>query len=597
MRYLRDCIDQLTWRFSAGMMFPRIPTIKFEDEKFECSCCSKKLKVLKTQTKTAATLEIGQFIIHETIKWCDNCNEFYRSDEPEKLVPYSCKFGFNVLVYVGMGLFVRHQNEKQIQGDLKDHNIPISIRQVGYLAKKFIVYLALAHKESQEKIKTLLLSRGGYILHLDATCEGDSPHLMTALDEIAKIILDNIKMPSEKADKIIPFLGQLKKSYGIPVAIVHDMGAGILSAVKEVFPCTPDYICHYHFLRDIGNDLFGNEYARIRNELKKRRIRFFLRQMVKALKAKIETEPDLSQSFDTYLKKEGKARQILPPVLAYIFSSWILDANSESQGYGFPFDRPHFIFYKRLHAVKDVLSSLSTKKKKDRYILKLNNAIVRITKDRNLRRVVSSMEEKAQIFDQLRDAMRIALADGQKGLNDDGEDADIKTIKDAVVAFRNSARIEKAIKNNVDYKKMVDQIDKYWEKLFADPIAVNTTSGEQLLVQPQRTNNILERFFRDLKRMYRKKTGHKSLNRVIKSMIADTPLVKNLANPDYMEILLKGKNTLEERFAEIDAKLVRQELNKKEAEQNKIPMRMKKVLKKPDLPFLITKNSKIMAPI
>ena len=207
------------------------------------------------------------------------------------------------------------------------------------------------------------------------------------------------------------------------------------------------------------------------------------------------------------------------------------------------------------------------------------------------------MEEKAQIFDQLRDAMRIALADGQKGLNDDGEDADIKTIKDAVVAFRNSDRIEKAIKNNVDYKKMVDQIDKYWEKLFADPIAVNTTSGEQLLVQPQRTNNILERFFRDLKRMYRKKTGHKSLNRVIKSMIADTPLVKNLANPDYMEILLKGKNTLEERFAEIDAKLVRQELNKKEAEQNKIPMRMKKVLKKPDLPFLITKNSKIMAPI
>jgi len=404
-------------------------------------------------------------------------------------------------------------------------------------------------------------------------------------------------MPSEKADKIIPFLRQVKKSYGLPVAMVHDMGAGILSAVKVVFPRIPDFICHYHFLRDIGNDLFGNEYARIRNELKKRRIRFFLRQMAKALKSKIETEPDLAKSFDTYLKKEGRARQIRPPVLAYIFSSWILDANSESQGYGFPFDRPHFIFYKRLHAVKDVLSSLSAKKKKDRYILKLNNAIVRITQDRNLRKTVSLMVEKAQIFDQLRNAMRIALPEGKKGLNDDGEDIDIKTIKDAVTLFRNSDKIEKVAKDNVDYKKMVDQIDKYWEKLFADPIMVNTTSGEKLWVQPQRTNNILERFFRDLKRMFRKKTGHKSLNRAMKSIIADTPLVKNLTNPDYMEILLKGKNTLEERFAEIDAKIVRQELNKNEAEQNKIPRKMKEVLRIPDLPFLITKNSKIMATI
>jgi hypothetical protein len=123
-------------------------------------------------------------------------------------------------------LFIECKNEKQIQAELKGKNIPISIRQVGYLAKKFIIYLALAHKESRAKIKDLLLSRGGYILHLDGTCDGDSPHLMSALDEIAQIVLDNIKIPSEKADKIIPFLKRIKQSYGIPLALVHDMGAG-----------------------------------------------------------------------------------------------------------------------------------------------------------------------------------------------------------------------------------------------------------------------------------------------------------------------------------------------------------------------------------
>jgi hypothetical protein len=327
--------------------------------------------------------------------------------------------GFNVLVDVGMALFVECKNEKQIQAELKSCNISISIRQIGYLAKKFIVYPALAHRESRGKIKDLLLLRGGYILHLDGTCEGDSPHLMSALDEIAQIVLDNIKIASEKADKIIPFLRRIKQSYGIPLALVHDMGAGILSAVKEVFPGVADYVCHYHFLRDIGNDLFGIEYARIRSELKKNSIRPSLRKIVKALEESIETQPELANNLDCYLKHEGKSGDVLPSVLAYILSNWILDANSELNGYGFPFDRSHLIFYKRLKTARSIVENSSSRKKKDRYIIKLNRVLGRAINDRNLKTIVSRMEEKAQIFDQLRDAMRIAVANGKKGLNTD----------------------------------------------------------------------------------------------------------------------------------------------------------------------------------
>ena len=499
--------------------------------------------------------------------------------------------GFNVLVNVGLALFVECKNEKQIQAELKSCNVPISIRQVGYLAKKFIVYLALAHKDSRGKIKELLSLRGGYILHLDGTCEGDSPHLMSALDEIAQIVLDNIKIPSEKADKIIPFLRRIKQSYGIPLALVHDMGTGILSAVKEVFPGVCDYICHYHFLRDIGNDLMGIEYARIRSEIRKYSIRPSLGKIVKALEESIETQPELANSLDNYLKDEGKSGDVLPRVLAYILSSWILDANSELNGYGFPFDRSHLIFYKRLKTARSIVADLSTKKKKDRYIIKLNRVLGRAINDNNLKAIVSRMEEKAQIFDQLRDAMRIAVSGGKKGLNDDGENADIKTIQRAVTIFRNSVKIKAAVEKNVDYKKMVKQIDKYWDKLFADPIMVTIANGEKILIQPQRTNNILERFFRDIKRMYRSKAGTQSLNKVIKAMLADTPLVKNLSNPEYVKIILNGHNTLEERFAEIDEKLVRQEMKRSEDHQG-LSARMKKVLRKSNWPSLLARMPK-----
>jgi hypothetical protein len=498
------------------------------------------------------------------------------------------------LVDVGLALFVECKNEKQIQADLKSRNILISIRQVGYLAKKFIVYLALSHKESRSKIKDLLSLRGGYILHLDGTCEGDSPHLMSALDEIAQIVLDNIKIPSEKADKIIPFLRRIKDCYGIPFALVHDMGPGILSAVKKVFPGISDYICHYHFLRDIGKDLFGIEYARIRSELSKYSIRPSLGKIVKSLEEKIETQPELSKSLDCYLKEEGKTANVLPRVLAYILSKWILDANSELNGYGFPFDRSHLVFYKRLKTARSIVENLSTKKKKDGYIIKLNRVLGQAINDSNLKTTVGRMEEKVQIFDQLRDMMRIAVADGKKGLNDNGENVDMKTIKEAVTIFRNSDKIKAAVESNVDYKKMVKQIDKYWEKLFADPIMVTTANGEKILVQPQRTNNILERFFRDLKRMYRSKAGTQSLNKVIKAMLADTPLVKNLSNPQYVEIILNGHNTLEDRFAEIDEKLVRQEM-KKSVVHRGLSARMRKVLRKPNLPSLLAKTSKAVA--
>ena len=546
---------------------------------------------MKTHTRTAATLEIGLVRIHETIKHCDRCYEIYRSDEPRKLVPHGCRSGFNVLVNVGMALFVENKSEKQIQAELKSLNIPISIRQIGYLAKKFIVYLALAHKESRGKIKDMLSFRGGYILHLDGTCEGDSPHLISALDEIAQIVLDNIKIPSEKSEEIIPFLERIKHRYGIPLTLVHDMGAGILSAVKKVFPGVLDYICHYHFLRDIGNDLYGIEYIRIRSELKKYGIRTSLRKIVKALEERFSTKPELADSLDCYLKDEGKTKHVLPSVLAYILSNWILDANSELNGYGFPFDCSHLIFYKRLKTAKSILDNLSSKKKKDRYIIKLNSVIGRVINDNNLKATVRRMEEKVHVFNQLRDAMRIAVPDGKKGLNDDGEDVDIKTIQRAVTIFRNSDIIKSAIEKDTAYKKMVKQIDKYWDKLFADPIKVTIANREEILVQPQRTNNILERFFRDIKRMYRSKSGIKSLNKVIKAMLADTPLVKNLSNPEYVRIILNGHNTLEDRFAEIDEKLVRKEMKKNEGYQN-IPLKVKKVLRKPMFSSLLAKMSK-----
>jgi len=134
---------------------------------------------------------------------------------------------------------------------------------------------------------------------------------------------------------------------------------------------------------------------------------------------------------------------------------------------------------------------------------------------------------------------------------------------------------------------MIDQIDKYWNKLFADPITVNSPNG-RLDIQPQRTNNILERFFRDLKRSHRKRSGTISLNKTLRHILADTPLVKNLGNPDYVKILLDGCNTLEERFAKIDSHMVVAQLKTERKNQKRVGPEMKKIVQRPDLPERLT---------
>ena len=128
--------------------------------------------------------------------------------------------------------------------------------------------------------------------------------------------------------------------------------------------------------------------------------------------------------------------------------------------------------------------------------------------------------------------MRIAPVGGSKGLNDEGSPKAMATIRQGVERFRSSLDETPHLLTDRLSKKMARQIDKYGEKLFADPITVQTPSGSST-IYPQRTNNILEQFFRKVKRGFRRTSGNNSMHRALQTMLADTPLVKNLDNPDY----------------------------------------------------------------
>jgi len=532
------------------------------------------------------TLDIGSFCAKETVLVDPIDNTVYHSQQLRSLTPYRCTYGYDVLVFVGYGLFVHCLSEQQIIEQLAIKNSVISQREISFLGKKFIAYLAIAHQQAQQQLNQLMANRGGYILHIDGTCEGGSPHLFTGMDGIAQIVLDNIKLPSEKAESITPFLNALKKQYGKPIALVHDMGKGILSAVETVFKGIPDFICHFHFLRDIGKDLYEAEYAKIRISLTKYKIRTVLRAKAKVLASLMDDDTQVGTELLECISN-GRSSSIptekLAIVSSYLMIHWVFDTSDQLEGYGFPFDCPHLIFYQRLRVLYKIVDT-AIPNQFHKQFTNLWSLLNKIVNDQQLKSTAKQIEKKIETFKQLRNALSLTISGNKKGLNDDGDDdINIKSIAQKVKQFRAEIMADEKLSQVGSYKKMIKQIDTYWDKLFADSITIETSNG-QVIIQPQRTNNILERLFRDLKRRNRKRSGTISLNKRLKTMLTDTPLIKNLDNPEYMEAILDGNETLEERFEKIDVNMVAEKLKAEQKSHGKINPEMKKIIKRPDLP-------------
>lgn len=553
---LNGSLSRLSRETLPSVLFPEPPVVRFAPETNTCPCGAG-LLVQKTRRKKVFTM-IGPFIACETVAQCAVCSRTFHSGTLLRLVAGCCNVAYDVLVFVGQALFRRHLNAHEVRAELIARNVRLSTSEIDYLGRKFITYLALAHKRATPRIRQAMEMAGGYILHLDAMHEGDAPALMTGMDSLSEIVLANVKLPSEHADYIIPFLRKLKTDYGTPRACVHDMGSGILKAVAQVFPDALDFICQFHFLRDIGKDFLEPAYAELRSRLRSHAISTRLHTLAREARQCLAELGSRCATLAKTIKDAGPAEDtsLMPVAATYSLTLWALHGKHIGDGYGFPFDRPLFDFaerllelYRRLPELLDLLL-IDEEPDERQAIFKLACEVSYVGNDSALCQAVEELRWRSVVFDRLRKAMRIAPLDGTNGLNDEGTAVTMSTIRQGVERFRKELDNDPKLAADPLCIKMAEQIDKYWDKLFADPIMVDTPNGP-VIIYPQRTNNMLEHFFRDERHDHRRKTGNDSMCRALQTMLADTPLIKNLDNPDYMKILLDGKANLEELFAEL----------------------------------------------
>lgn len=576
---LHELIRGAVKKLNLANTFAIAPVLHFKTRKEFCPGCHTRLKVYHTDTRKVYLLDIGQCKAHRTFMYCPDCANVFPSEDFEKRIPPYANVGYDVMTLAGRLMLCEHHTIGETVLELKKRNVHISSSQVSCLAQRFIVYLSILHQQSSSLLKKHIVEKGGYILHVDGTCDGDSPHLISAIDEVSNFVLANIKVPGESKDQLVPFLKQIKEQYGEPLAVSSDMGRGLLTSIAEVFPGVPHFICHFHFLRDIGKDLMEKDYALVRKKLKSHKISAKLRYRMR-----YEFGDNLQNIHVSEITQIARGMEpinmqdtIAIKKLCHILLLWVLDGKKHGNGFGFPFDRPHMGFYRRLRLLWEQLNNLQQKcivnKPMFKCITRIIGDISPLVNDTQCIAAFQELTKKQSVFDNLRGALSIALPDSNKGLNDTGEDIDMDTIEKRVMRFKDNLTKTRGYHKSIAYQKLIGQIDKYREKLFCDPIKVSTPEGGSY-IQPQRTNNILEQFFRGMKRSYRRATGNNSMRKKLQSIIADAPLIKNLDNLEYMDVVLNGKQSLEEALADISHQQVMRKRDETNNDEAKTPRKV-----------------------
>lgn len=512
----------------------------------------------------------GEFVARERLGYCPLHPQLplVRSPELARIVAPGARIAHDVIASVGMQRFMYCRQHEEIAIEFsRQHRIEVSPRTVSHLAQKFIAYLAVVHRESTALLRRDMRDRGGYILHIDGTCEEGSRVLLVCMDSMSGQVLESRKIGSENTDEVRSVLKDVLRNWGKPLAIVHDLRKSLITAAGEVFPGVPQFVCHYHFAADIGKDILEPNVDRLRKLIRRTKVRPKLRALVRFLKnsAVDKDSGELTVTTVLGLRSRVTLREKCTPgvaqAVAHALASWILAFSRSGDGYGYPFDMPYLTLYERIEEVYGVLCDASNAWPRDRSsplapLRRLHDILGGVTASEHtaeIRSIVADARRDRRVFEQLRTTLRICPKGGKRRRNDEGAPSGLSRKRHESVLKKLRIRLKKQARREGPTQRVssivVEHLDKYWPLLFGH--ILSKRSGK---IVP-RTNNVQEQLFRTVKHQCRRLHGRGHLSRDINTMLPATPLVLNLRIPSYSETVYGGIDmaSIAARFSVVDA--------------------------------------------
>ena len=519
-----------------------------------CQACSGRLRRVRTSTHRPVGLMMGRPHVRLTHQQCTGCGEADSLEVYYQEVPPRGNYAYDVMVEVGLARFRDHRQDKEIQRNLQQRwGLLLPVSSIGLLADSFLDGLAAVHQAHVPTLRRQLDDDGGYVMHVDGTCEAETDVLFTAIAEPRGWMLEAAKMTSENKAEISKLMRRCVERFGSPLAVVRDLSSNIADAKREAIPDARDLICHYHFLENVGNKLCEKPHAKLTTALRRLKVCPALRSIrTDLVRWSRKGERLGTHQIEHLLSHPDQIADLdwiaLRRFVAYLTLRWLDDYKADLQGEYFPFDLPQLAFYRRGLHLEQVLSEVvASPEFPERELSTLNTIAGHLRSLRDDKEVVAAaarLEKAAAIFEELRQVLRLSSRPGQRWLRGQGPSEEPKVAEKMQKRLDDwRDRLRKRHDRERDEQQRADQaaVLKYLEKYEKQLVGhLFDLGGDRKPLVASRTNNPAEHHFGSTKQGVRRKVGVKKLTRQIQAMRPETFLVCNLANREYLNLVLDG---------------------------------------------------------
>ena len=516
--------------------------VRLEPKESNCKLCNAQLNIRNTRTRKIVTKIGYQEVTEVTRKCTKHPDEVVRP--LTKLTPTKSKYGFDILVDIGMQRYWKHRQIVEIHCKYKKMGIKIPEKSIETLCQRFLLYVVAVHIESFPELAILIEKQGGCVIHIDVTTTTGNPGILLVKDSWSGIRLLSASIPTESSEHMKPYLKDILHHIGMPIAAIRDMGSGVEAAIAEVFPGTYIISCHYHFLRAIGCRLFDKIYPGFKNRVNKTGVKKKLRTLRKQIKKRKMTN-DIE-----------KALELL---------DYLLEYTKDGNGISYPFSLSAVDLYRRCENIRPTVRTEilynATNNVSSPCLSKLENALNLLKPPPAVRGRIHTeylkLEERWKWFERIRKVLR--YRNGPVPLNTEGFLSDKELEKGRKMIDKLLARIDRFIikdrfKKDRYFKKVLrgisELIKERREELFVPNITVSV-NGKQKIRKLPRTNNSAERDFRSYRRHGRRIRGDSDVERSIQRDGVGLAIMKNFEIKSYVQTVYGCMENMVSRFAEV----------------------------------------------
>ena len=334
------------------------------------------------------------------------------------------------------------------------------------------------------------------------------------------ITLDAQTITTENKKYVKTFLQALKLLYGTPIVIVRDMSTQIRDAAADVFPGVMQQICHYHFVKNLGNLLFKANYAAFRKNVVNKRILSQLKQM----KADICT---------TVCRDSENVLVVAERKWITLAIEHLLICRERSSNY--PFVLPYLEIMDRISVVKRLNSRIyewNLSHNLDcQEIIEFSDKLESITSSADVNVQYANIKKIWSWFEKVRTILRVGRHLSQNGCETTAPGNSQKMKEDLMVALSDieNESVARGRKLSRAAKQITNNCRQHADELFVEVI---DHSGN--VVEIVRDNNLEERGHRWSRMHIRRRTGRTRTTNEMAHYGALTAIFSNMENETYV---------------------------------------------------------------